>query len=293
MIAISGLLVLAAIALLIVGLVLSSFVLVYASIGVSLVSAVCWVVGVYLGRDQLRGRGGKSTRSAKTGAAAKGGKGGARKRPAAASKASGRKTSGQRAQRPAGRQGAAAKGGSATTVAPPDDATVVVVPGRLRYHLSTCRQAGGRETEELELADAREQGYVACTACRPDSVLAARADQAAVDPDDPDAEDADADPADPEADPADSEAEDSEAEDSDTEKAAADETAADETRVAETAPDDTARVAAVTGQRRYHLETCQVVQDARDDETEVRDLTVDEARDDGLTPCRVCGAPTA
>lgn len=289
MIAISGLLVLAAIGLLVVGLVLSNFVLVYASIGVSLVSAVCWVVGVYLGRDQLRSRGGTSKRSAKAGAKGRSGKAGAksgaRKRPAAASKASG-----QKARRPDGRQRTAAKGGGSTTaIAPPDDATVVVVPGRLRYHLPNCRQVGGRDPEEIELAEARAQGYVACTACRPDSVLAARADRAAAD----DSE------ADEETDTDGAAADDGDA--GTDEKTEADDAGPDgESKSVESESGDEpesvagdARVATVTGQRRYHLESCQVVHDAREDETEVRDLTVAQARDEGLTPCTVCGAPAS
>jgi hypothetical protein len=57
----------------------------------------------------------------------------------------------------------------------PDDALVFVVRGRKRYHLDTCRQLAGRDAEELTYAEAKEEGFSPCTACMPDTALAARA----------------------------------------------------------------------------------------------------------------------
>lgn len=161
MIAISGALVLAAIALLVAGLVMHAFMLVYASIGTSLVAAVCLVVGVWIGRDQLFRRGGKSAKRTRKGAA------------------SGKATSKTTAKKPAkARAGVGARtGGTGSSAAGPavrDDAEVVVVPGRPRYHLGSCRQVKDRTTQNLALAAAKEQGFVSCSACRPESVLVAR-----------------------------------------------------------------------------------------------------------------------
>ncbi|MQA94768.1 MAG: hypothetical protein GEV11_08985, partial [Streptosporangiales bacterium] len=56
----------------------------------------------------------------------------------------------------------------------PLDAIVHVVPGRRRYHLGSCRQLRGRQSEELTYEEAHEEGFSACTACMPDIALAAR-----------------------------------------------------------------------------------------------------------------------
>jgi len=52
---------------------------------------------------------------------------------------------------------------------------VYVVPGRRRYHIDSCRQLAGRSKEELTFEEAREEGFSPCTACLPDTALAARA----------------------------------------------------------------------------------------------------------------------
>lgn len=162
MIAISGALVLVAIALLVAGLVMHAFMLVYASIGTSLVAAVCLVVGVWIGRDQLFRRGGKkAAKRTRKGAAPKAARTSEAKKPAEARAGAG------------ARAGGAARA-STTATAVRDDAEVVVVPGRPRYHLDNCRQVKDRTTETRELAAARDEGFVACSACRPESVLAAR-----------------------------------------------------------------------------------------------------------------------
>lgn len=52
--------------------------------------------------------------------------------------------------------------------------TVSVVPGRRRYHRGGCRLLAGRESEEISLDEAREEGFTACTTCIPDrSVVSA------------------------------------------------------------------------------------------------------------------------
>ncbi len=52
-------------------------------------------------------------------------------------------------------------------------AAVLVVPGRLRYHLAGCRYLSGWEPEECSPVDARERGFTPCGVCRPDSTLVA------------------------------------------------------------------------------------------------------------------------
>ncbi|MQA04667.1 MAG: hypothetical protein GEV07_18770 [Streptosporangiales bacterium] len=250
MIAISGVLVIVAIGLLVTGVLLTSDIYLWfivASIVVSLASAVCLVVGVFIGRGHGPTRGRAAKGSSK-----------------AASSKEKRKGSGKSAaKRPAGAKKAEAP------AAADESGEVVVVPGRLRYHLASCRQVAGRETEARTVGEARGEGYAACTACRPDSVLAARAEAAESASDDAEA-DADTEPAedDSAAEPA--------AEDDDGEPVAV----------------ATTRVLVVEGQRRYHLATCQVIEDAKEDAAETTEHTVTEAREDGLTPCTVCGAPT-
>nr|WP_157553830.1 hypothetical protein [Herbidospora sakaeratensis] len=45
------------------------------------------------------------------------------------------------------------------------DSIVLVIPGRKRFHRSGCRQLVGRETEELTVEEAREEGFSPCTTC--------------------------------------------------------------------------------------------------------------------------------
>ncbi|GAA0554434.1 hypothetical protein [Actinomadura livida] len=181
MIILSGVLVVVAIALLVAGIVagngdsaevfnLDALFVIYISIAVSIVSALCLAIGVFLRRKEIF-PGAAAAPARKTRKTAKKDK---RKKPAPAAST------------------ASAKGAPATTApaadpaddeaeipAPPadvpDDALVFVVRGRKRYHLDTCRQLAGRETEELTYAEAKEEGFSPCTACMPDTALAARA----------------------------------------------------------------------------------------------------------------------
>ncbi|MCO5967247.1 midas domain-containing protein [Actinoallomurus soli] len=165
MIILSGVLVVLAIALLVTGIVtgntgheilgLDGLKLIYVSIGVSIVSALFLAVGVFLRRKELFG----ATAPAST-------------------KASGRTTARPvkaKARVGAGEDAAIVPVTSASATDVPDETTVYVVPGRKRYHLETCRQLAGREKEELTFVEAREEGFTPCTACLPDTALAARA----------------------------------------------------------------------------------------------------------------------
>ncbi|MCP2338281.1 hypothetical protein [Actinomadura rupiterrae] len=178
MIILSGVLVVVAIALLVAGIVagngdsaqvfgVDAIVVIYTSIAVSLVSALCLLIGVFLRRKEIFGGGTATSRRDRKAAKGKKGKKGA---PA------GRPVPAGTAPQPGG------DGDPDDEVAippqpvdVPDDAVVFVVRGRKRYHLDTCRQLAGREKEELTYVEAREEGFSPCTACLPDTALAARA----------------------------------------------------------------------------------------------------------------------
>ncbi|GAA0968773.1 hypothetical protein [Actinocorallia libanotica] len=173
MIILSGLLVIVAIALLVAGIVteeqgvlgLTGLQLIYVSIAVSVVSFLCLAIGVLIRRRELFGTGPSRPAAPKS-------------RPA-----------GRAARRAGARAEEAAPAPEAEESAPyvfptstaqvPEDALVHVVPGRKRYHLDTCRQLAGRQIEELTYVEAQEEGFSPCTACLPDTALAARATAAA------------------------------------------------------------------------------------------------------------------
>jgi hypothetical protein len=165
----SGVLVVLAIALLVTGIVtgntgheiagLDGLKLIYVSIGVSIVSALFLAIGVFLRRKELFGL---ATTPA-TSKASAAGRAGRASRPA---KAKARVGAGEEPSVPMA---------SATATDVPAETTVYVVPGRKRYHLETCRQLAGRDKEELTFVEAHEEGFTACTACLPDTALAARA----------------------------------------------------------------------------------------------------------------------
>ncbi|WP_165503245.1 hypothetical protein [Actinomadura fibrosa] len=179
MIILSGVLVVVAIALLVAGIVagngdsaqvfgLDALVVIYISIAVSIVSALCLAIGVFLRRKELFG-GGAPPAVAKRKA-----KDRKRRRSAPPAPAKGAGSP----QEPVPPAEPAADDEVEIPVQPvdvPDDAVVFVVRGRKRYHLDTCRQLAGRDTEELTYAEAKEEGFSPCTACMPDTALAARA----------------------------------------------------------------------------------------------------------------------
>lgn len=49
---------------------------------------------------------------------------------------------------------------------------VLVVPGHPRYHVDGCRYLQGVESVELDVVDARKEGFSPCSSCRPDLMLA-------------------------------------------------------------------------------------------------------------------------
>ncbi|MGI5321692.1 hypothetical protein [Actinomadura nitritigenes] len=182
MIILSGVLVVAAIALLVAGIVagngdsaqvfgLDALVVIYISIAVSIVSALCLAIGVFLRRKELFGTGAPAAPARKGGKAK-------RPRPAPPVPAAKSAAGAPAAPRPALDAPAEPDDEVEIPVQPvdvPDDALVFVVRGRKRYHLDTCRQLAGRDTEELTYAEAKEEGFSPCTACMPDTALAARA----------------------------------------------------------------------------------------------------------------------
>lgn len=200
MIVISGALVIVALGLLIAGLVVSSgLVLVYASIGVSVLSAVFLFLGVRQRRGDDEGARVATTPGLAAATAA----------PAAPATAATAAT--PAAPATAGTAGAAvaASAGSGDEVravpprrpaAPvPVDADpvaaepapvsagrsaapageVFVVPGRPRYHAAGCRYLSGRETETRSIAEAQAEGFAACGVCRPDETTSTAAPAAA------------------------------------------------------------------------------------------------------------------
>ncbi|MEV0664170.1 hypothetical protein ACIBI3_15090 [Actinomadura luteofluorescens] len=188
MIILSGVLVVVAIALLVAGIVagngdsaqvfgLDALVVIYISIAVSIVSAVCLAIGVFLRRKELFGPGASPgpARPSKKAQKAKKDKRSKRQESAPAPSAPAMDAQGAAEAKPPADPPGDEVEIPAPAVDVPDDALVFVVRGRKRYHLDTCRQLAGRDTEELTYAEAKEEGFSPCTACMPDTALAARA----------------------------------------------------------------------------------------------------------------------
>ncbi len=53
--------------------------------------------------------------------------------------------------------------------------SVLVIEGEPDYHVDRCRALTGRDVEETDVLDARDDGFHPCRACRPDGVLAGEA----------------------------------------------------------------------------------------------------------------------
>jgi hypothetical protein len=168
----SGVLVVVAIALLVTGIVtgnsgteflhLDGLKLIYISIAISIVSALCLAVGVVLRRKELFGSTAPKVTTAKS--------------KAKADRIAAKATKPVKAKARAGvTSDSATLPSSGVTADVPAETAVYVVPGRKRYHLETCRQLAGRDREELTFEEAREEGFTPCTACLPDTALAARA----------------------------------------------------------------------------------------------------------------------
>lgn len=164
MIVISGALVLVALVLLVLGLTMTDLSFVYGSIAVSLISFVFLVIGILQRRgEQPASADGPPVTEGEPRAAEAPARTAAIAVPATAS-------------------GDGSGDGSDDDVdeAVPAGATVLVVPGRPRYHVEGCRYLAGKAVTEVDVGQAREQ-YTACGVCKPDAALAAFEEPALVD----------------------------------------------------------------------------------------------------------------
>jgi hypothetical protein len=291
----SGVLVVLAIALLVTGIVtgntghevlgLDGLKLIYISIGVSIVSALCLAIGVFIRRKDLFG----TATSAKPPARARK----ARSKPVRA-----------KAKAKVGVPAATVPAAPAPRV--PAETTVFIVPGRKRYHLESCRQLAGHDREELTFSEARDEGFTACTACLPDTALAARAAHTDIVPPDarPEPEAAEVTRTDLPVTLDEPAGETGRADDTVTESRRTrsffeplDHDGAEEppgTDEAErsgrksAADDAVSSVRIISGTKRYHRRDCALIEDIADDTGEMQTLPLAEAQDGGYTPCLVC-----
>ncbi|GAB1817442.1 hypothetical protein [Herbidospora sp. RD11066] len=167
MILVSAALVLAAIVLLIAGVVLGMAFLVMWSIVISVLSAVCLLIGALLRRHELFPAGGRAAVEAHHAAVAP------QLMPQMAH--AGMPVYGAppvMAPMPQAPPTVSPAYPTNPTVSAPvpvpglgPDSLVLVIPGRKRFHRSGCRQLAGRETEELTVEEAREEGFTPCTTC--------------------------------------------------------------------------------------------------------------------------------
>ena len=49
--------------------------------------------------------------------------------------------------------------------------SVLIMPGRPRYHVPGCRYLLGKDAAEVDVRDARHEGFTPCGVCRPDQAL--------------------------------------------------------------------------------------------------------------------------
>lgn len=170
MIVISGALVLVALVLLLVGLLQPELGFVYASIVVSLISFGFLIVGILQRRGETFGEDSEGKADA-----------------AAVTSGPSRSLPFGRGKKTADEPGPAspAQDDAVTVVAPAEVApaataadvveevsgTVMVVAGRPRYHVEGCRYLTGKDADEVEVEDAREEGFTACGVCKPDIAL--------------------------------------------------------------------------------------------------------------------------
>ncbi len=177
MIVISGVLVLVALILLVVGVTMQELDFVYASIVVSLISLVFLVIGII----QRRGSAPATASRPSTPAPATG-----FDRPApraevttVAPPPSAPRTSTLSGVpgkgKPAAAAAPAASEPAAAPVTVPDAAleggVVLVMSGRPRYHVDGCRYLSSKNAEEMDVVEAREEGFTPCGVCKPDEAL--------------------------------------------------------------------------------------------------------------------------
>lgn len=191
MIAVSGLLVLVAFVTLVVGIFQPGLGLIYVSIGASVLAAISLATGVVktrpkavaVGPEPIGGWGGTATPVLDRPAEEPPGPEEApvtsvlsleeprlaeepfiaeeEEEPAPATAARARKAPAKKA--PAKKAAAKRTGSPARATG----GTVVVVPGRDKYHKDSCRYAKGEATQSLTKAAAKKEGYVACGVCKP------------------------------------------------------------------------------------------------------------------------------
>ena len=153
MIVVSAALVLVALVLLIIGLN-ASITLVFAAIGVSIVSAVLMLIGVFARPTQVIRVAAAPADDVPVESRAE------------APDAAPTKPDDEVADFPLE--------ASDPDASPPASAEVTVVSGRPRYHVGSCVSVTGEpEAETLPLAEARELGFTPCGLCRPDVALTA------------------------------------------------------------------------------------------------------------------------
>ena len=151
MIVVSGALVLLALIFLIIGLLGDGLLMIWLSIGTSVVAGVFLLLGAL----QRRGT------------------------PAAAEGASGATSTDmlERVTAVSVKPRDAETAEAPAAEAPAMSAGVVaIVPGRPRYHVDSCRFLAGRpDVESIPVEKAREDGFTACGVCKPDAALEAAA----------------------------------------------------------------------------------------------------------------------
>jgi hypothetical protein len=158
-IVISGALVLVALILLIIGVVGPELSFVYASIGVSLVSLVFLVIGIL----QRRGEAPLAAEAAQDAPAATDADDSVTAViPAQAGRAGSRRVTEQTPPAAASAEQEPVVSGG-----------VLVVEGRPRYHVDGCRYLANKTPEQVDVAEAREEGFTPCGVCKPDDALAA------------------------------------------------------------------------------------------------------------------------
>ena len=162
MIVISGALVLVALVLLVLGLTMTDLNFVYGSIAVSLISFVFLVIGIL----QRRGEPAPDAAPAVT---EDGDDSGDTAPPAEVVPARSARTRAVRVSEPAD-DGVVEDEETDELVG--GGATVLVVPGRPRYHVDGCRYLAGKDVEEVDVDVAREE-YSPCGVCKPEDALAA------------------------------------------------------------------------------------------------------------------------
>jgi hypothetical protein len=171
-IVISGALVLVALILLVLGLTMTDLDFVYGSIGVSLVSFVFLVIGILQRRGEQPAPAGEAPQVSDASAAPQVSDDAAVQPEPVAVPVTAPATRTARVAAPAP---VVVEEEYDDEELEPGGGTVLVVPGRPRYHLEGCRYLTGKSAEEIDVLDAREDGFTPCGVCKPDAALEALA----------------------------------------------------------------------------------------------------------------------